>query len=108
MTTPEGKVKAKLRKVLAEFADRVWTFWPVPSGFQAATLDVLGCVKLSETHQNIPMFFAIEMKAPGGHLTARQAALIVDFKQRLNIPVFIIYDDAGIEDLRAWLTAVTI
>lgn len=60
--TPEGKVKAKVKKMLKEH--NAYQFWPVQTGYGAATLDCIGC------HEGI--FFAIETKAPGKHMTARQ------------------------------------
>ena len=62
MTTPEGKVKDKIRKVLAEFV--LDTYWPVPSGYGASHLDFIGCY--------LGRYIAIEVKAPGKKPTGRQ------------------------------------
>ena len=100
MTTPEGKVKAKVRAILDD--TRIWSFWPVPSGYQAASLDVLCAVRV----KNIPVFFAIETKAPGKGITDRQGLLIEDLELRLNAKVFVIDGEEGLEELRAWLKKI--
>lgn len=64
--TPEGKVKAAVKKYLAKWD--CWTDWPVPAGYGKSTLDCLvianGCV------------LWIETKAPGAKLTNRQNLFI--------------------------------
>lgn len=60
--TPEGKVKAEVKKYLKERG--AYFFMPVQSGYGAATLDFLVCLN--------GKFVAIETKAPGKKLTARQ------------------------------------
>ena len=64
MSTPEGKVKALVkRRLLAEFPD-VYQFWPVQTGRGKRTLDCLFCVH--------GFFFAVETKRPGKDLTEIQ------------------------------------
>lgn len=63
MTTPESKVKAKVRKILASY-DGMYAYWPVPSGFGNTSLDCLGCFRAH--------FFSIETKAAGKKPTLRQ------------------------------------
>lgn len=58
----EERVKERVKKLLKKHG--CYFFMPVQSGFGAAALDFLGC------HQG--RFFAVETKAPGKHLTARQ------------------------------------
>lgn len=58
----EERVKGRVKKLLKKYG--AYYFMPVQSGFGAASLDFLGC------HQG--RFFAVETKAPGKHLTARQ------------------------------------
>jgi|SRR5262245_5582552 len=60
--TPEGRVKDKVKELLDEAG--AYHNWPVPGGYGIPTLDCFGC------HRG--MFFAIETKAPGKHLTPRQ------------------------------------
>lgn len=67
-TTPEGKVKAEVKKVLGQFGDRIDGFWPVPSGLGESHLDYVGCVSSPRGG----LFFAIETKAPGKKPTPRQ------------------------------------
>jgi hypothetical protein len=62
--TPEGKVKAKVNKVLKTLGADCWRFMPVQTGYGAPALDYLLCYK--------GRFIAIETKAPGGKLTALQ------------------------------------
>jgi hypothetical protein len=55
-TTPEGRVKALVKKFLK--AEGAWFFMPVPNGFGVAGIpDFVGCYK--------GKFFGIETKAPG-------------------------------------------
>lgn len=62
MSTPEGKVKARVKKLLDEHG--AWHNWPVPAGYGIPMLDCVGC------HRG--EFFAVETKAPGQHMTPRQ------------------------------------
>ncbi len=63
MTTPEGKVKARVNKALKTLP-RCWKFMPVQMGLGAPALDYLICVNGN--------FVAIETKAPGKKLSPRQ------------------------------------
>ena len=62
MATPEGRVKARVKKMLKSYD--TYQHWPVQTGYGAACLDCHGC------HNG--MYFAIETKAPGKHPTPRQ------------------------------------
>jgi hypothetical protein len=62
MMTPEGRVKAKLKKELVEHG--YYQFWPVQTGYGAATVDCLAC--------SLGVFVGFECKAPGKKLTPRQ------------------------------------
>lgn len=64
--TPEGKVKAAVKKVLAEHG--VYSFMPVQAGYGAPALDFHCC-------HNGTAFF-IETKAPGKKPTPRQLLTI--------------------------------
>lgn len=61
--TPEGKVKKKVKDLLAKFP-HVYVRWPVPSGFGKDELDAYGCID--------GLYFAIETKREGEKLTDRQ------------------------------------
>ena len=61
--TPEGKVKAAVKKVLAKYPESYWR-WPVPYGYGHSGLDCYGC--------HYGWFVSIETKAPGEKPTPRQ------------------------------------
>jgi len=68
MATPEGKVKALLRKVLKPFG--VWMYAPVSNGMGAHGIpDYVCCVPLVVTPdmvgKKLGLFVGIETKAPG-------------------------------------------
>lgn len=62
MTTPEGRVKSKVKELLSKYP--VYGNWPVPGGYGTPMLDFVGCYK--------GWFFTIETKAEGEKLTPRQ------------------------------------
>lgn len=96
-TTPEGKVKAKVKKVLANYSKygNIYSNWPVPGGYGKSTLDCLGCIR--------GFAFAIETKAPGEKPTPRQA-LIAAQMQGAGMMVFVI--DGDTRALEDWLESV--
>jgi hypothetical protein len=72
-TTPEGKVKAGVKKILKERG--IWYFMPMQNGFGVVGIpDFICCWK--------GMFFAIETKAPGKRkdTTANQERIIAEIK----------------------------
>jgi hypothetical protein len=62
MSTPEAKVKAKLKAWL--YARKSYWFMPVQTGYGSTTLDFLACWE--------GQFIAYECKAEGHKLTPRQ------------------------------------
>ena len=97
--TPEGKVKAKLRSILNGYAG-MYTYWPVPTGFGATTLDVLGCYRGS--------FFAIETKAKGKKPTLRQVGELHKIERAMGKTFVLVGDDPiGFEALQIWLSFLT-
>ena len=78
-TTPEGRVKAAIKKVLSEFPH--YGYWPVPAGYGESTLDYVGCINGSA--------FLIEAKAPGKKPTDRQKQ-IIGAARRAGARVFVI------------------
>jgi hypothetical protein len=62
-STPEGKVKDRIRDLLDGY-EGLWQYWPVPSGYGRKTVDILGCYR--------GRFFAIEAKADGKQPTELQ------------------------------------
>lgn len=108
MTTPENKVKASVKKVLAKFGPAINGFWPVPSGLGESHLDYVGCVAAGKRPTGI--FFAIETKAPGKKPTPRQEKRINDVRAAGG-KVFVIDGTPNtdtVEALEAWLTIMFI
>jgi hypothetical protein len=95
--TPEGKVKAKIKKLLKQYP--LWDYWPVPSGFGRRTVDALG---LYCGH-----FFAIEAKRPGKDPTALQARELEDIAAKGGT-TFVIDDDEGVQALAEWLEGIRV
>lgn len=62
--TPEGRVKAKVKKALDKLGADCWRFMPVQSGYGTTALDFLLSIR--------GRFVAIETKAPGKKLTPLQ------------------------------------
>jgi hypothetical protein len=103
--TPEGRVKAFVKRVLNRFAEsrdvHIWTHWPVQTGYGAPTLDMEGCLN--------GYAFAIETKAPGEKLTARQELTRADM-EKSGKKVFVIGEEtdrqfkySGVKELLTWL-----
>ena len=92
-STPEGKVKKKIKKLLDNTLDLYYKM-PVPSGYGKSGLDFHGCFRGS--------YFAIEAKAPGKEPTKLQE----DTMRRIEAAggvVFVISEDVGLQMLDAWL-----
>jgi hypothetical protein len=100
-TTPEGKVKNKVREIfkrhLTSAPHLLYIYWPVPGGFGAPSLDVIGCAN--------GRFFAVETKAKGKKLTAQQVKTATDMRAARGI-VFEIIGDQGLLELDLWLKGV--
>jgi hypothetical protein len=94
LTTPEGKVKAKVKAVLKQFG----AYWhmPVQNGLGAPSLDFICCIN--------GLYFAIETKAPGGKPTPRQEDTIGAIRATGG-KVFVIDGDTSL--LVTWLEEVT-
>lgn len=93
-TTPEGKVKARVKDILAQAPGQIFSNWPVPGGYGESMLDCVGC------HRGA--FFAVETKAPGKQVTPRQQGMI-DRMRAAGAAVFVIDDEIGIVELWGWL-----
>ena len=94
MSTPEGKVKALVKKVLVKY-DAYWHM-PVVNGMGAPSLDFICCIK--------GQYFAIETKAPGGKPTPRQEMTIAQIRDAGG-KVFVTDGDTCL--LVTWLEEVT-
>lgn len=82
--TPEGKVKAKVKKALLQLGTDCWRFMPVQTGYGAPALDFLLSVR--------GRFVAIETKAPGKKLTPQQESTKADIEAAGGI-VLIVWDE---------------
>ena len=92
--TPEGKIKAKVREILAEHG--VYLFQPVQWGMGATGLD-FHCVAPPDGKA-----LFIETKAPGKVPTARQEVLIAKLR-KMGAKVFVISNDVTLAELKRWL-----
>lgn len=98
-STPEAKVKSKVRRLLAEYPS-MYTYWPVPSGYGNTTLDVLGCYR--------GRFFTIETKAPGKKPTARQMVEINAIEKAMGRSFIISGEDSPVfDELRRYLDVLS-
>ena len=102
-TTPEGRIKNKIKKVLDEYKTVTYVEMPVPGGYGAPSLDFTG----SACHpRGFGLAFAIEAKREAKKPTSRQETTIA--RMRLGgVKVFVINDDAGCAELQGWLHSVT-
>jgi hypothetical protein len=92
-STPEGKVKKQIKKVLDNYMGLYYDM-PVPSGYGKSGLDFYGCY--------VGRFFAIEAKAPGKKPTPLQEETIRRIEAADGV-AFVISDERGIQLLDAWL-----
>lgn len=76
--TPEGKVKAKVRAYLKSIG--AYVFSPVQQGLGVSTLDLLCCID--------GLFFAIEVKRPGGKPTPRQLTVMDEIEKAGGVAVW--------------------
>lgn len=94
--TPEGRVKAKLRRRLAMLGSDCWTFMPVQRGMGIPALDFVLCIR--------GHFVAIETKAdPSKKLTPMQETT----KARMEAAgalVLIVHDDLTLDAAMARIT----
>jgi len=98
--TPEGKVKAAIRKVLDHYKSRLYYEMAVPYGYGKSGLDFTCCVN--------GLYFSIEAKAPGKRPTDRQRNVTIAGQKRAGAKTFVIdsTSDADVdtlEDLREWI-----
>jgi hypothetical protein len=82
--TPEGKIKAMVKKALAELGSSHWRFMPVQTGYGSVALDFLLCVG--------GWFVAIETKAGNKPLTALQQTTAENISSAGGL-VFVIRDE---------------
>lgn len=100
MTTPEGKVKNKIRKMLKSYADAdapLYSYWPVPAGYGPSSLDLIICAA--------GQFVGVEAKAPGKKPTPRQGKCIADIDEAGGTTV-VVDGDAGVRALENILAGI--
>ena len=95
--TPEGKVKAAVKKVLAKYGEELDAFWPVQNGMGTPALDCIVCYRGHHIE--------IETKAPGKKPTPRQLITIAK-KEKAGAKVFVIDGPETVEMLEAHLDMV--
>ena len=89
MATPEGKVKAKVKKVLDQL--NCYYFFPATGGFgRSGVPDIIGCLE--------GRFFGIECKANGGKPTALQLKQLE--KIEWNGGLAYVVDENNVDDLK--------
>jgi hypothetical protein len=93
-STPEGKVKDKVKKMLKAFGPEVYSHWPVQNGMGSPTLDCVGCA--------FGIYFAIETKVKGKGLTPRQQITMSQMLAAGGV-VFVVKNDLDVEHCRLGL-----
>lgn len=94
MTTPEKKVKDKVKKLLAEHG--AYYFMPATGGYgKSGVPDLVACIR--------GRFIGIECKANGGKPTALQEKNLVDIMNKGGVAILV--DETGIELLKTLLNA---
>lgn len=93
MSTPEGVVKNKVKKLLTEFN----AYWhcPVQNGMGAPSLDFICC------HEG--RYFGIETKAGNKKPTPRQETTMNQIRLAGGL-AFLVNEVEGLQELREWLT----
>lgn len=94
-TTPEGRVKDKIKAILRELD--CWYYMVVSAGYGAPSLDFL-CARNGR-------MFAIEAKAKNKKPTPRQLITIREM-EKYNIPSRV-EDGSTLGELKLWILAVT-
>ena len=92
--TPEGRVKAKLKKYFAQLKEigrsETYCYWPVPSGFGETTLDCLCCYD--------GRFYGIECKREGIRKpTPRQAAVMARIRAAGGVTYLVTMKEGELE-----------
>ena len=95
--TPEGKVKAQIKKVLDSLGEDVHYDMPVPGGYGKPTVDYVGCF--------MGNYFAIEAKRAGKKPTPRQQAVLEKIAAAGG-RTFVINDGFSLAEFKSWLDDV--
>ena len=115
MTTPEGRVKKNIRRVLDSFG--AYYLMPVQYGIGATGVDFHCVTRLDYVIDGkvvpVPLAFFIEAKKPGGEPTGRQDLFLRERREKQGARTFVIDDDpsieqgsGGIDELVQWLEGI--
>lgn len=96
MSTPESKLKAKVKAFLKKRG--AYFFMPVPSGYGTPTLDFIGCYK--------GRFFAIETKAPGKEPTMRQEVTLAQMRTAGGFACWMDGEPSDWQELTHWFDQI--
>lgn len=94
-STPEGKVKAKIKKLLNKYG--AYSHMPVQNGMGAPSLDYVACYR--------GLFLGIEAKAPGKKPTERQIKTMSQMRLAGGY-VFVVDGDEALMHLEKFLIQV--
>lgn len=95
MTTPEKKVKDKVKKLLTEHG--AYYFMPATGGYgKSGVPDIVACIK--------GRFVGIECKANGGKPTALQEKNLMDIINKGGISILV--DETGIEAFKVLISSI--
>lgn len=97
MPTPEGKIKAKVNRLLDKYKGH-YRFMPVPYGMGASTLDYLICFR--------GQFIAVETKAPNKKPTDRQKSIIAKILAAGGVAL-VVDGDESLAQLEATLESIS-
>lgn len=97
MSTPEGRVKAKVTRWLKELGDDCWYFMPVQRGMGRPALDYECCIRGHSV--------AIETKVPGGVMSPTQKATR-DAKLAAGGLVLMIWDEQSLEHAKRIINGI--
>src|SRR3954463_3601208 len=98
MTTPEGKVKKRIRSLLDSYKPGLYYYMPVPSGYGRTCIDYIGCAN--------GRFFGIEAKSNVLQEPTERQLGVMDDIQDAGGAVFLINDEQSLDTFRAWLAIV--
>lgn len=103
MTTPEGRTKASINRVLNAFG--VYYFMPVQSGYGKKGVDYHCAVRYGD----VALAFFIEAKKPDGEPTALQRNFLAERREQQHAKTFVIDDDnLTLHKLVVWLEGIEV
>lgn len=91
-TTPEGKIKARVKKLLNQHG--AYSHMPVQNGMGSPSLDFVCCFR--------GLYVAIEAKAPGKKPTKRQEKTMAQIRKAGGL-AFVVSNEETLDLLERWL-----